>query len=90
MILNLTSQEILQFQCILPGQGSLKTLDMVQKILDKSKINDIDCESKEIDFTDEEIEFMNNFINILDQNQQISIQALSLVRKILKEKKSNG
>ena len=88
MILNLTGKEIFEFQYILPAQGSLKTLELVQKILDKVNIQDIEND-KDIDFTKEEIDFVSQMIQLLDENQSLKITSLSLIKKILKES-NNG
>jgi hypothetical protein len=90
MIIQLTNNEILQFQYILPVQGSLSTLELVEKILNKVKFLDkkeIGSQSiREVDFDEKEIFFITEMINILDENQQLRYDSLSLVKKILKEK----
>lgn len=81
----LTGNERLQFQYILPYQGSRKTLDMVEKILNKVKIsdaNDMEVE-KEFKFEDTEIEFMKQMIDLLDKQQQLRFESLSLIKKIM-------
>ena len=87
MILNLTANEITQFRYILPIQGSLQTLDFVQNILDKIKIDDLD-ENKDIDFEKEEIDFLIQMIKFLDQEQKLMFESLSLIHKILKQEKN--
>lgn len=89
MILELSSHERLQFQYILPVQGSLRTLELVEKILDKVKISDVQNidSNKKIDFDKNESGIMVDMIHFLDQNQQLNIQSLSLIHKILKETK---
>ena len=86
MKIELTGKEILQFQYILPIQGSLKTLELVDEILKAVKIDDIkaiDSFSKEIEFKDEHIQLIQNMIDILDKNQTLNFQSLSLVKKFL-------
>jgi hypothetical protein len=75
----LTKEEIASFQYILPVQGSLKTLDQVESILNKIRDN----EGKEIKFEQVEIDFLKVMIKILDDAQSIKIQSFSLVKKIL-------
>lgn len=80
----LKGNEQLQFQFILPVQGSLKTLELVEKILDKCKINDIDLEKiLKVDFEEFEIKFIKEMIDYLDKKQQIRFESLSLIKKIM-------
>ena len=81
-----TANEIKEFGYILPVQGSIKTLEFVQNILDK--INDVNDVKDDlvIDFDREEIDFMINMIHVFDKNQQLNLSSLSLIKKILKEK----
>lgn len=89
--INLTKDERLQFQYILPVQGSLLTLELVDKILNKVKVDNIDDnESKEFDFENNELEFIKNMINILDGQGKLNFQSLSLVRKILNKENKDG
>lgn len=84
--IELTGAERLQFQYILPIQGSLRTLELVEKILQKCKIeskSDLD-KSILIDFEDEEMNLIKDMIDYLDKNNQIKFEALSLVRKLIK------
>jgi hypothetical protein len=89
MIIELTGNERLQFQTILPIQGDLKTLELVDSILSKVKINDINDiksnDEQEFDFNDEESGLMQKMIKILDSQQQLQFTSLSLVKKIIKE-----
>ena len=90
MIVNLTADERLNLQYILPVQGSLETLELVEKIVSKCKINETkDLETIEIDFDETEIEFIQDMINFLDSQKRLSLQALSLIRKILNIKEIN-
>jgi hypothetical protein len=84
MILN--SHEITQFQFILPAQGDIKTLELVESILNRLESIDrkeIVQKDIEIEFLNEEISLMKSMINYLDKNKQLSLQSLSLVKKIL-------
>lgn len=87
MSLFLTGNEITQFQYILPVQGSLQTLELIQSILDKIKVSDLE-ESYEIDFTDNELNLIKQSIEVLNKNHQLHIQSLSLINKILKQEKN--
>jgi hypothetical protein len=84
MILN--SHEITQFQFILPAQGDIKTLELVESILNRLESIDrkeIVQKDIEIEFPNEEISLMKSMIAYLDENKQLSLQSLSLVKKIL-------
>ena len=82
----LTKQEVMNFNYILPGQGSLETLELVQSIMNKlDKVNEMDVKHK-IDFEAKEIKLLKEMITFLDQNQKLNIQSLSLIHKILGEK----
>ena len=89
MILALTGNERLQFQTILPIQGDLKTLELVDSILSKVKIDDINDiksnEEQEFEFNDKESELIHEMIKILDSQQQLQFTSLSLIKKIIKE-----
>jgi hypothetical protein len=89
MKLALTGNERLQFQTILPIQGNLKTLELVDSILSKVKINDISDiksnEEQEFEFNDKESELIHEMIKILDSQQQLQFTSLSLIKKIIKE-----
>jgi hypothetical protein len=75
--------ERLQFPYILPVQGTIHTLEQVECILEKVKVEDAKEDEKDIDFTAEELWFMCDMIQCLDQAGKISFSSLSLVRKIL-------
>jgi uncharacterized protein (UPF0305 family) len=89
MKLALTGNERLQFQTILPIQGDLKTLELVDSILNKVKIDDINDiksnEEQEFEFNDKESELIHEMIKILDSQQQLQFTSLSLIKKIIKE-----
>jgi hypothetical protein len=80
----LAENEINQFGYILPVQGSIQTLELVQSILDK--VGSLNVENLTIDFSKEEISFMITMIDVFDKNQQLTLSSLSLIKKILKEK----
>ena len=88
----LTGHEISQIQYIVPVQGSISTLERVQKILDKiNSFKTIAAENEyNVDFSDEEIEFFKIMIRFLDEKQQLPISALSLIQKILNKEQENG
>lgn len=79
--LDLSNEEILQFQYILPIQGDLKTLELVEKIINKVKIEAEKIET--IRFEEEEIALLVDSIMFLDSQKKISFQSLPLIKKIL-------
>lgn len=82
--IELTGNECLEFQHILPVQGSFQTLETVEGVLKKARVNDSDLEKlKKIDFEDNEIKFLKEMIQILDKNQLIKFTSLSLIKKIM-------
>jgi hypothetical protein len=91
MKIELSSQDRLQFQYILPVQGDLKTLELVESILEKIKITDGEdynsLDLKVFEFKTDEIELIKNFIKILNDNKSIRFESLSLVKKILNGEK---
>jgi len=80
----LSVSERLQFQYLLPVQGNLKTLELVDNILKKLNITEEEGE-REFIFEIEEIQFLQDCIKILDQNNKLSFQSLSVIRKIMEE-----
>ena len=85
IILSLTGHERLQFQYILPVQGSIETLELVKTIFEKVNIDVKNTENAEdVNFEANEIDFLVRMINILDQQAKLHFQSLSLVKKILK------
>ena len=84
--IKLSCQDRLQFQYILPVQGDLKTLGLVENILNKLKItdkNDFNGDPKEFDFFSKEIDLIKNYISFLDENKAIKLESLPVIRKIL-------
>ena len=80
----LSVSERLQFQYLLPVQGNLKTLELVDNILKKLNITE-DEDEREFIFEIEEVQFLQDCIKILDQNNKLSFQSLSVIRKIMEE-----
>lgn len=76
--IELTENERLQFQYILPVQGSLEALELVEQILGKIEIGD------SVEFSDIEMQFIKNCIKYLDKQKQVMFSSLSLIKKILK------
>ena len=90
-MLKLNVSERIQFQYILPVQGNFKALELVDSITNKVQVsdkdlsgeNEIDNEKEvEFNFSDEEIKFISESIDILDQHGKLNFQSLSLIRKI--------
>jgi hypothetical protein len=88
-MIKLTGKERFNVQYILPVQGNLKTLELVENILDRVKIKEIkDIESDNLlnyEFTKEELTLMIESIKVLDESNKLNFQCLSLVKKILHE-----
>lgn len=82
--IELTGNERISFQYLLPVQGSIETLETVEKILNKCKVSDPDLEKfVKVDFDEKEIELVKASIGILDKNQQLRLESLSLIKKIM-------
>jgi len=81
----LTVQERLQFQYLLPVQGSYETLETVERIIEKIKVLDSVEPEREFIFEIADIKFIQNNIRTLDQHQKLPFQALSVIRKIMEE-----
>lgn len=82
----LAGKEIYQVQFVLPMVGNLKNLTLAAQILNRLNIKEEDVASeseRDIDLSSDEIEFLKSMIMILDENQKLSIQGLSLYTKIL-------
>ena len=82
-----SGHEILQFQYILPVQGSIAVLELVQNILDVLRIETIldMTETREIIFSDIQLSFIKSMIDILDKSQKLNLSSLTLIKKILQE-----
>lgn len=72
-----SSSEKICFQYILPAQGNLKTLALVESILSKAN-----SENEEIVLTEIEIELLLASIDCLDKQCAITLPCLPLIRKI--------
>lgn len=87
MILELTGQERIEFQNILPIRGNLEILELTDKIIKKVKINDIkdvqNDKTIKCEFEEKEIKFLHEIIQIRNEQQQLNFSSLSLIRKIL-------
>jgi hypothetical protein len=75
-----TAEEKNCFKYILPAQGNIKTLELVESIF--SKVQGVE---EEIKFDVMEKVLILQSIETLDQNHLIPFQCLPLVRKILGE-----
>jgi len=80
--LTLSKEEILQFQYILPVQGDLKSLELVESITIKARIENNDME-KVVSFDENEIKLMHDSIAFLNSQKKIYFQSLPLIKKIL-------
>ena len=76
--IELTGEEKLQFQYILPMRGSLVALELVASILKKVNENVVN-----INFEDDEFSLIVEMIAILDSRKELPFSALSLIKKIL-------
>ena len=85
--LDLTAQEKGQIGYLLPIQGNLKTLELVQQILDK--VNKNEEKDGKIEFLEAEFEFICQMIDVLNQAQKLTLSSLSLVHKILNNKENS-
>jgi hypothetical protein len=87
--ISLTGKERLQFQYILPVQGSLETLELVDIILKKIKIEEAketDLKELEVKFDKKEALFVLKMIDFLDNQKQLAFSSLSLIKKFLSKK----
>lgn len=77
-VLIFTETEKKCFQYILPAQGNLKTLALVERILNKANGT-----SEDITFEKEELELLSASIDCLDKQCAITLPCLPLIRKVL-------
>lgn len=83
--LELSVEERIQFQYLLPIQGSIVTLDTVMDILNKIQVKEVtESDDINVDFEDHEIELMKVSVKALDSSQKLHIQSLELAKKILR------
>lgn len=83
-MIELTGHEVSKIKSLLPIQGNLSVLESVQRILDKIP-EDCQGDSISIDFSKDDILFLCQMIDILDQACKINLDSFSLVKKILKK-----
>jgi hypothetical protein len=74
-----SNEEREQFQNILPAQGNLKTLELVDSILKKVS----EGEGKEIEFSNLEISLLTISISTLDRQCSICLSSLPLIKKLM-------
>jgi len=86
--LPLSVEERLQFQYILPVQGSIATLETVVNILNKIQVKEVLSpeEVVDIDFEESEMLLMIESVKALDSAGRIHLQSLELAKKILRSK----
>ena len=86
--LPLSVEERLQFQYILPIQGSIATLETVVNILNKIQVKEVLSpeEVVDIDFEEPEMLLMIESVKALDSAGRIYLQSLELAKKILRSK----
>jgi len=88
MILELTRQEMSQFAQLLPAQASLSELKLVRSILIKTQLSDNDIvninepELMPVEFSEEEMKFLNQEISLRDSTRQLPYASLDLILKI--------
>lgn len=81
----LSVSERLQFQYLLPVQGNLKALELVDSISKKIYVEDEKETEREFIFEIEEIQLLQTCIKALDQNNKLNFGSLSVIRKIMEE-----
>lgn len=90
--LELTYQERLEFQNILPIRASLDDIRLAKCIIDKVKIDDIkevkDNNIRAFEFEESEIGLMRKMIDYLIAHEQVPFTSLSLIEKILSIKET--
>ena len=84
MILSIAERS--NFPYILPVQGSFQTLELVEKILLKIRIENQKDEEKEFIFDKDELMCLKKYVDVLDENNKLQFQCLSLARKIKGER----
>jgi len=81
----LTVEERIQCQYLLPVQGNVKSLELVDSITKKLNVKDEKEKEREFIFEIEEIQFLQNCITYLDQANKLNFGSLSVIRKIMEE-----
>ena len=83
--IDISKEETLQFQNILPGVGCFETLELVEKIFNKV----VKLESGgRLMLEDDEFSLLFNSINELSKGKALRYQSLTLARKIIKYKEN--
>lgn len=83
--MKLSVNDRLQFQYLLPVQGNIKTLELVECILNRLRILKEDEEEKEFNFSKDEMDLLKQSISVLDQANKLSLSTLPVIRKIMEE-----
>ncbi len=83
--MKLSVNDRLQFQYLLPVQGNFKTLETVEKILNKLRVETADEEEREFVFSKDEMDLLRQSIHVLDQSNKLNLQSLPTIRKIMEE-----
>ena len=83
--MKLTVEDRLQFQYLLPVQGNIETLELVEGILKKLRVEKMDQEEAVFTFTEDEMNLIKNSISVLDKAQKLNLQSLPTIRKIIME-----
>ena len=78
----LTVTERMNFGYLLPVQGNLKALVLIEQIADKVRVENKNDGEMEIVFDKEEMAFIVMCVNTLDTNNKLPFACLSLIRKI--------
>ena len=90
-MIKLKEHDKFQIQYLLPVQGSISTLEIVQGILDKLNIKPEDELSEnicEIDLNNTEISFLQEMIKVLDLSHKLNLSGLSVIKQILNIKET--
>jgi len=94
MIIELSLYECQQFSNILPVQGNLEILEIVDNIMKKvtKNVNEQTNTNEiiKIDFDLFEINFIKSMIKVLDRQQKINYNSLTLIKKFLKTKETEN
>jgi len=84
MKLFLSEQEIASFRYIIPIQGNLNSLIVFRNILEKADSSNKESDYSGIEFSDIEIDYLKRYIGALDKANQLNLEALPLIEKIIK------
>jgi CRISPR/Cas system-associated protein endoribonuclease Cas2 len=79
--LTFTAEEKGLLKYLLPVQGNIRTLELVESVVAKM---DASADEEDIVFSNNEWKLLKISINMKDQNGIIPYECLNLVRKILK------